>query len=573
MSDTVMAVEEVRNRRPYRVPRAPTPIDLHLDGNEGVLPPDELLESLGDLDGRALRDYPSTDELRRQLADRLGIEVGELIVTAGADDAIDRVCRAVLEPGKNAVIPVPTFEMIPRFAALTGAEVRRVERRRAAFPVDDVIDATDDDTSLIVVISPNNPTGRTAQFDDIAELAARCPQSLILVDHAYVEFSAQDITERAPEFDNVVVTRTLSKAWGLAGLRVGYGVAPGPVIEWMHTVGGPYPVSRLSLAVAGQWLRRGGATQQAFVDRVITHRQRLHDTLDALGIERSRSRANFAFARVGDGLWWRDAMAGMGIGIRAFPGRPKLRDAIRFAVPGERSEVQRLEHALETVADPGAILFDLDGVFADVSDSYRRAIMETCESFGVSINAEQISAIKARGNANNDWQVTRELLVDRGVDADLEEVTRRFEARYQGAGDEAGLWRREECLVEREFFEQLQDRDLPMAIVTGRPRRDARRFVEHFDIGQYFDTLICMEDAPLKPDPAPVEEAMERLGIDSAWFIGDTPDDMRAGRAAGVLPLGVIAPAEDRQTMSSALLNAGAGRVLDSLDDLLEIMP
>ena len=573
MSDTVTAVDEVRGRSPYRVPRAPTPIDLFLDGNEGVLPPDSLIESLLELDGRALRDYPSTGELRQKLADHFGVDSSQLVVTAGADDAIDRICRAVLQPGRNAVIPVPTFEMIPRFAALTGGEVRRVDRSGPSFPVDTVVDAADEDTSLIVVISPDNPTGATATFGEIASLAERCPRSLILVDHAYVEFADRDITARAPEFPNVVVTRTLSKAWGLAGLRVGFGVARRQIIEWMRTVGGPYPVSKLSLEIAGRWLEIGEAKKDAFVDRIVDHRNRLASLFDELGIEPTPSGANFVFTRVGDGLWWRDALAGQGIGIRAFPDRPGLEDAIRIACPANDADFERLDRAIRTVAEPQGLLFDLDGVFADVSESYRQAIVETGRSFGVEITADEISAIKARGNANNDWQVTREILADHGVDADLDEVTRRFESHYQGTDDEPGLWTREKLLVDPAFFEKLADRGLPMAIVTGRPRRDAERFFDHFDIAEFFETTVCMEDAPLKPDPAPVEQAMDELDIDRAWFVGDTPDDMRAGRAAGVLPLGIVAPAEDDDEMSPALLEAGAGRVLTSLDDLLEVLP
>lgn len=573
MSKTLTAVEQIRDQSPYRVPRAPTPIDLFLDGNEGVLPPSSLLEALSKLDGEALRRYPNTAELESTLADHCGVDASQLVVTAGADDGIDRICRAVLAPGRNAVVPVPTFEMIPRFAELTGATVRRVDSVGSAFPTDAVLDAVDEATSLIVMISPNNPTGIAATIEEIQDIARGCPQSLILVDHAYVEFADQDFTDRAPEFPNVVVTRTLSKAWGLAGLRVGYAVGSERVIDWLRTVGGPYPVSNLSSSIANRWIHRGTPAMQAFVERVVDERRRLEALFVELGHRPTPSQANFAFARVGDGLWWRDALAGLGIGVRAFPDRPGLTDAIRVACPGDAENLKRLEAAIRTVGAPEALLFDLDGVFANVSQSYRRAVIATAASFGVEVTTDDVSAIKARGNANNDWRVTRELLAEHRVEASLEEVTRRFEKFYQGTRENPGLWREETLLVEADFFQRLSDLGLPMGIVTGRPRKDAERFLNHFDIDDIFDTLVCMEDAPIKPDPAPVQLAMERLHIGRAWFIGDTPDDMRAGRRAGVLPLGVIAPEEDQREMRSALLEAGAGRVLESLDDLLELLP
>lgn len=572
MSDSPTPVAPIRDATPYRVPRAPTPIDLYLDGNEGVLPSEAVFDGVDDLDARALQRYPKATELEARLAEDLGVDTDQLVVTAGADDAIDRVCRAVLEPTKNAVIPVPTFEMIPRFAELTGAEVRRVERVGHGFPLDAVLQAVDDDTTLVVVISPDNPTGITADAEQITELAESCPQALILVDHAYVEFAEDHFTDCAPEFSNVVVTRTLSKAWGLAGLRIGYAVGDSTVIDWLRTVGAPYPVSKLSLEVADRWLDVGAPKMDAFVDRVVDERDELFDLFDRLGFDPTPSEANFVFVRAGDGLWWRDAMAGQGIGIRAFPGCPGLEDAIRIACPGDVDEFDRLRRAIRTVARPQALLFDLDGVFADVSRSYRQAIIETADSFGVDVTSADITAFKAGGDANNDWRVTRSLLAERGVDTTLDEVTRRFESFYQGTEDKPGLWTEESLLVDPSFFDELANGVFQLGIVTGRPRRDADRFLAHYDIADTFDTIVCMEDGPNKPDPAPVTLALERLGADCAWFVGDTPDDMRAGRAAGVLPLGIVAPG-DGDDIESALLEAGAGRILDDLTDLLELLP
>ncbi len=572
MSNEVTAVEIVGRSRPYRVPRAPTPIDLYLDGNEGASPSDAVLDALSGLDAEALRRYPSTAELEAILAANVGVEPSQLIVTAGADDAIDRICRAVLGPGRNAVIPVPTFEMVPRFAEMTGAEVRRVPGGQSVFPVDEVLDSVDDDTALIVAISPNNPTGVVASPDELHRLATNCPGSLLLVDHAYVEFADDDMTEQAVDYPNMVVTRTLSKAWGLAGLRVGYAVAQEPIIKWLKTAGNPYPVSKPSLLLAERWLDVGEQAVSKFIDRIVEERRYLQGVLSEVGASPMPSQANFVFARVGDGLWWRDALAGQGIGVRAFPERAGLQDAVRIACPGSDENLRRVERAVRTVATPEALLFDLDGVFADVSQSYRQAVIGTAGTYGVQVTEEQISAAKARGNANNDWRVTRELLADHGVSTELDEVTERFEKLYQGTDEEPGLWAEEELLVDLDFFEKLADLGLPMGVVTGRPRRDAERFLEHWKIGDYFDALVCMEDAPIKPDPAPVRLAMQRLGIERAWFVGDTPDDMRAGRAARVLPLGIVAPEEDERRMKSALLSAGGGRVLESLEELFEVL-
>jgi phosphoglycolate phosphatase-like HAD superfamily hydrolase len=112
-----------------------------------------------------------------------------------------------------------------------------------------------------------------------------------------------------------------------------------------------------------------------------------------------------------------------------------------------------------------------------------------------------------------------------------------------------------------------------LAIVTGRPRAEAEWFLERTGIAPLFGTVVAMEDAPAKPDPAPVRLALERLGVRRAWMVGDTPDDMRAAAQAGVLPLGVVTPGDEPSLAMAALLDAGAARVLGQLTDLLELLP
>jgi HAD superfamily hydrolase (TIGR01548 family) len=155
------------------------------------------------------------------------------------------------------------------------------------------------------------------------------------------------------------------------------------------------------------------------------------------------------------------------------------------------------------------------------------------------------------------------------VQADLAEVTERFESLYQGTPQRPGLRRAEKLLISPGLLERLSQR-VPLAVVTGRPRGDAERFLKESGVAGRLSALVCLEDAPLKPDPRPVRLALEQLGIERAWMVGDTPDDLTAARRAGVLPLGVLAPGGGD---SSALTGAGAAKVLSKLDELQELMP
>ena len=218
-----------------------------------------------------------------------------------------------------------------------------------------------------------------------------------------------------------------------------------------------------------------------------------------------------------------------------------------------------------------AVLFDMDGVLADVSKSYRRAVIETASAWDTELTLEEVGFAKASGDATNDWELTRRLLAERGVNVDLQEVTERFEALYQGTDEAPGLRRFESLRFDHESLERFAAR-FSLAVVTGRPRSDAERFLSEQGVAGLFSTVVCMEDGPSKPDPAPVRLALERLGTKTAWMVGDTPDDMRAARGASALPIGLVAVGDDQLLMQSVLEAAGAARVIEEPNDLERLL-
>jgi HAD superfamily hydrolase (TIGR01548 family) len=245
---------------------------------------------------------------------------------------------------------------------------------------------------------------------------------------------------------------------------------------------------------------------------------------------------------------------------------------VRINVPGEPLATRRLHAGLRAVLAPEAVLFDVDGVLVDVSRSYREAVRATAARWGVLVSAEDIAAAKAAGDANNDWVLTQRLLAAHGVEVPLAEVTRRFEELYQGHAGSPGLKHRETARLSRVELEALAAR-YPLALVTGRPRRDAMELVEREGWSGLFRAAVCMGEAAPKPDPAPVRAALAALGVGSAWMLGDTVDDVRAARAAGVVPLGIVAPGEDPERAAPLLLRAGAARVLPTPSDLAGLLP
>jgi len=334
---------------PYSVTRPSKPIDLWLDRNEGATPPAYLLQILRDVSPRLLGRYPDARPLEALLAERLGLDPGEVIVTAGADEALDRVCRARLAPGMRAILHEPTFEMLPRYAALSGGEVTSVAWSSGPFPTDAIVAELTLATSLVVVVTPNNPTGAVATARDLERIAAAAPRATLLVDLAYTELADEDLTSAALALPNAIVTRTLSKAWGLAGLRVGYLAGRAAAAHGLRAVGSPYGVSSPSLALAEAWIARGDDHVKGFIERIREERAALVDLLASLGATPFPSQANFVLARFADAAETQEALASLGIAVRAFPGRPALEGCLRITCPGGREDFDRLTGALRSV--------------------------------------------------------------------------------------------------------------------------------------------------------------------------------------------------------------------------------
>jgi histidinol-phosphate aminotransferase len=543
-------------------------VDLRLDGNEGRAPDPALLDALRAAGGvELLRAYPRAYQLEELIAARHGVDTERVLVTAGGDEGLDRLFRAYADPDRNVVLPEPSFEMLPRYAALAGCETRVVAWSEGDFPVDAVLDRVDRGTAMLFVVTPNNPTGAIATADDLRVLAARAPHVLIVLDHAYAEFADDDLTEPALGLPNVVTVRTFSKAWGLAGLRVGYLLGDPDVIEALRTAGSPYAVAGPSLAFASAALRHGDSASREFVSTVRTERARLTDLLSGHGFRVPPSQGNFVLARGARSRWLAEALAGLGIAIRSFVGRSELDDAVRITCPGDDGTFERLCAGVDAALAPRALLFDLDGVLADVSDSYRTAIRLTAAAFGVELAPGDIRAAKAAGDANNDWELTRRLLEERDVRIPLPQVTEKFEELYQGTETARGLRENESPLVSASIWKAWSAR-YALGVVTGRPRADAERFLAAHGLLDACSVVVCMEDGPLKPDPFPVRLALDALGVTRAWFVGDTRDDLDAARAAGVVPIGTIAPGEPTDTARAHLAECGAARVLDRTIDL-----
>ncbi len=331
----------------YVRPASGFKVDLKLDSNECPTAA-TLMADLLNISPASVTNYPSTRSLEVVLAERSGADSERVILTAGADDALNRIILALVQSGRNIVTTTPTFEMIGVYARQAGGGVQAVPWMSGPMPVDELSAMVNEQTAAVFVVSPNNPTGAVASSHELARLRDHLPASCVLVlDAAYDEFADEPLAACAQQLHATFITRTFSKAYGLAGLRLGYAIASTPeMARWLRNVGQPYSVSAVSIELLARWLPKLDQLVPAIVSRVRIERGEIGNLLRSHGAEVMPTQANFVLAKVDDARMLTSALAARGIAVRSFPGRQELADYVRITCPADDYGCNRLLLAL-----------------------------------------------------------------------------------------------------------------------------------------------------------------------------------------------------------------------------------
>lgn len=344
MSVLDLARPEIRTLQPYSSAR------MEASGGQVLLNANESAWAPPGDHELACNRYPDPQPapLIDALARLYGVRASQVLVGRGSDEAIDLLVRAFCRAGQDAIaIQPPTFGMYAVSAHIQGASVITVSLAADfTLDVDAVLAALTPAVKLVFVCTPNNPTGQLVPLRDVTRLAqALAGRALLVVDEAYIEFS--DAPSAAPlidQFDNIAVLRTLSKAWALAGARIGTLLANEQVIALLRRVMAPYPLPRPCVALALEALTAGGqAAARAHIAVVREQRERMARALaEVPGVrEVLPSQANFLAVRFNDASAVYQRLLGAGIVVRDIQRYPQLGDALRITVglPEENDRV------------------------------------------------------------------------------------------------------------------------------------------------------------------------------------------------------------------------------------------
>jgi len=324
---------------------------LRLDFNEntvGCSP--RVLDCLRSLNLEQFAKYPEREPVEAKIADFIGVAASELLLTNGVDEAIHLLCQTYLDPGDEALIVVPTYSMYRIYAMAAGAQVVAVPLGdQFHFCTETVCDRITDRTRLIAIANPNNRTGTIATPQDLRRIATSAPQAAVLIDEAYFEFYGQTMLGAHRDFPNIFLTRTFSKAYGMAGLRVGVLVGNAEQMRSLRRVSSPYNVNAAALACLPQAIADQTYIQQ-YVKEVLDARSTLERALEANSIPFWPSHANFVLARIGasaaDSAAFVQQMRARGILVRDRSADPGCEGCVRITL-GPKAHTAKLLKALQ----------------------------------------------------------------------------------------------------------------------------------------------------------------------------------------------------------------------------------
>lgn len=315
----------VKNMRAYSPPSQGRADKVRLDFNENTVgcSPQVVAAIKQLVDANSMSMYPEYSQARKKIADFLDVSLEQLLFTNGTDEAISLLVNTFLEVGSELLLVHPSYAMYRFYGELGGAIITQVTYRiedDLKFPLDQLLDAINPKTAAVFLANPNNPTGTGLSREAIIRVLNAAPQAVVLIDEAYVEFAGISVLDLIDQYPNLFVSRTFSKAYGMAGIRCGCLLSTAENIAWVQKTQSPYSVNIVAIvaAIAATKNADNGTSYVAsYVTEVREARKYVETEFKRIGIRYFPSDANFLLFQVGkNAAQIKDQLAAHGVLVR-----------------------------------------------------------------------------------------------------------------------------------------------------------------------------------------------------------------------------------------------------------------
>jgi histidinol-phosphate aminotransferase len=335
---------------PYSPPTGGRADKVRLDFNENTVgaSPNVVKFLIENLNASTLSVYPEYGEAKTEVAAYFGVKPEEMLFTNGTDEAIQVLINTYIDDGDDVLLLKPSYAMYRFYAEVAGASIREIEYtgEELAFPLDGVLNAIRPDTRAVLIANPNNPTGTAIDLPAILQILDRAPNAAVLIDEAYFEFHGITALGLVAKYPNLFVSRTFSKVFGMAAMRMGCMFSQPQNVTYMHKAQSPYSVNTLA-ALAVRAAVRDTEYVSNYVAEALAAREMIYAGFERLKISYVPSHANFVLFRVGGrAIEVRDKLRSTGLLVR--DRSYELPGCVRVTV-GTKAQAQRFLEELERI--------------------------------------------------------------------------------------------------------------------------------------------------------------------------------------------------------------------------------
>lgn len=565
-NDLMNVKKTIQNLKPYDTPLFDESGYLKLNSNESDFGPSPLvLKALQNIKPSDIQYYPYYGQLLQKLADHHNVKIDNIILTAGADEAIRYTLGAFTEYGQTVLTVSPSFVMPKIYSLINGLNYKELPYiDKWKFPIEEFLENMDK-ADFIHITTPNSPTGEVIERKNLEKIIEKAGEKAVLIDETYGNYAGVTNIDLLKGRENIFIIHSFSKDFALAGLRLGYVISSTQNINELKKYLSPYSVSTLTVKAGIAAL-----DDIAHIEKVKTEIEKskklLIEGLESLGAKIYPSQTNFLcvdFGKKADFIYKK--LLDNKIKVKYYKQTPTLENCFRLTVP----KLENARKVLEALNVKPTIVFDMDGVLMDASKSYRVAVQQTFKHFSnKEITSQEISEAKKLGGLNNDWDLTNHLLKKYGYNIEYQKIIDVFQSCYEKLADT------EEPLITKNFFESLI-KDYNLAIFTGRLTNEAYFTLDKHDFTKYFYPIITLEAVGFdrqKPDSYGLEIIKEKVITNKIYYLGDTIDDMLCANTANVSGIGVLPPQDKSDTLKELLKSKNAMVVLNQTTDLIDFL-
>ena len=569
----------IENIAPYETDKYKQDWQLKLDSNENIYGcSNNIISSIRNFNPKDISLYPCYGQVIDKIASRYEINYDNVLIANGCDEALNVIINAYINEDDEFLLYNPSFSMPALYSKIAGAKVKYISyQEKYVFNIEDVKNNISDKTKIFYLATPNNPTGETTKAAVIETLIKENQNVLFLIDCTYVNFALnvafEDYIDLAKKYDNVIVVKSLSKDFALAGLRFGFAIANNEIIKNLKKVLSPYNVNVIALNCAISVLNDERKFDE-IKEANIKARELLYDGLKELGFNPYPSEANFILCDFGSySDFYYTKLRKNGVIVRNYPKNSPIHNCLRITVP----TIGGVKYILELLHKKDMLIFDMDGVIFDVRNSYTSAIMETFKHFSSKeISFEEVAKVKAKSGMNCDWDATKYLLDSHGINIDIEDIINVFQNLFYNPNDNSKTYLidKEELLIGKEIFEKLSLK-YDMVIFSGRLKEEVLYSLKKYDIDKYFYYYVTSDDLPknmLKPHPKGVLEILEHCPYKSIKYLGDSIDDVISGHGANVEMIGVVSKSSDYNLMVNNFRHLGVKNIIQDIKNIVDFL-